>query len=113
VRATLFGAYSPWLIPIAVYLLARFKLSRPYIGYLASAVVALLFDYLENWSIYRIMKGFPLVQKWIFIGRFANLFKFLSIFLLLVWILLDYLGQWFLQDRIKPVGAQVKGKKSY
>ena len=42
-RATIFGAYSPWLLPIAIYLLARLKLSRPYIGYLVSAVVALLF----------------------------------------------------------------------
>jgi hypothetical protein len=31
------------LLPIAIYLLARLKLSRPYIGYLVSAVVALLF----------------------------------------------------------------------
>ena len=43
VRATLFGAYSPWLLPIAVYLFARVKVTRHYIGYLASAVVALLF----------------------------------------------------------------------
>ena len=54
VRAILFGAYSPWLIPIAIYLLARFKLSRPYIGYLASAVVALLFiDLVVNPQIFK------------------------------------------------------------
>ena len=54
VRAILFGAYSPWLIPIALYLLARLKLSRPYIGYLASAVVALLFiDLVINPQIFK------------------------------------------------------------
>jgi O-antigen ligase len=54
VRATLFGAYSPWLLPIALYLLTRFKLSRPYIGYLASAVVALLFvDLVVNPQIFK------------------------------------------------------------
>ena len=54
VRATLFGAYSPWLLPIALYLLTRLKLSRPYIGYLASAVVALLFvDLVVNPQIFK------------------------------------------------------------
>ena len=54
VRATLFGAYSPWLLPIAIYLLARLKLSRPYIGYLVSAVVALLFvDLVINPQIFK------------------------------------------------------------
>ena len=54
VRATLFGAYSPWLLPIAVYLLARFKLSSHYIGYLVSAVVALLFvDLVINPQIFK------------------------------------------------------------
>jgi O-antigen ligase len=54
VRATLFGAYSPWLLPLAVYLLARLKYSHPYIGYLVSAVVALLFvDLLVNPQIFK------------------------------------------------------------
>jgi len=54
VRATLFGAYSPWLLPIAIYLLARLKLSRPYIGYLVSAVAALLFvDLVINPQIFK------------------------------------------------------------
>jgi O-antigen ligase len=54
VRAILFGAYSPWLLPIALYLLARLKFSRPYIGYLASAVVALLFiDLVVNPQIFK------------------------------------------------------------
>jgi len=54
VRATLFGAYSPWLLPIAIYLLARLKFSRPYIGYLVSAVVALLFvDLVVNPQIFK------------------------------------------------------------
>ena len=53
-RATLFGAYSPWLLPIAVYLLARLKLSSHYIGYLISAVVALLFvDLVINPQIFK------------------------------------------------------------
>ena len=53
-RATLFGAYSPWLLPIAIYLLARVKLSRPYVGYLVSAVVALLFvDLVINPQIFK------------------------------------------------------------
>jgi O-antigen ligase len=42
-RATLFGAHSAWFLPIAVYLLARLRLSRHFIGYLVSAVVTLLF----------------------------------------------------------------------
>ena len=54
VRATLFGAYSPWLLPIAVYLFARMKETRHYIGYLASAVVALLFvDLIVNPQIFK------------------------------------------------------------
>ena len=53
-RATLFGAYSPWLLPIAIYLLARLKFSRPYIGYLVSAIVALLFvDLIVNPQIFK------------------------------------------------------------
>jgi len=53
-QATLFGAYSPWLLPIALYLLARLKLSRPYTGYLVSAVVALLFvDLVINPQIFK------------------------------------------------------------
>ena len=43
VRATIFGAYSPWLLPIAIYLLTRWRPSRHYIGYFLSAVVTLLF----------------------------------------------------------------------
>ena len=54
VRATLFGAYSPWLLPIAIYLLARWKPSRQYIGYFISAVVALLFvDLVANPQIFK------------------------------------------------------------
>lgn len=54
VRATLFGAYSPWLLPIAIYLLARWKPSRQYIGYFVSAVVALLFvDLVANPQIFK------------------------------------------------------------
>jgi O-antigen ligase len=42
------------LLPIALYLLTRLKLSRPYIGYLASAVVALLFvDLVVNPQIFK------------------------------------------------------------
>jgi len=54
VRATLFGAYSPWLLPIAIYLLARWRPSRHYIGYFLSAVVALLFvDLVVNPQIFK------------------------------------------------------------
>ena len=54
VRATLFGAYSPWLLPIAIYLLARWKRSRQYIGYFISAVVTLLFvDLVANPQIFK------------------------------------------------------------
>jgi O-antigen ligase len=54
VRAILFGAYSPWLLPIAIYLLARWKLSSQYIGYFISAVVALLFvDLIANPQIFK------------------------------------------------------------
>jgi O-antigen ligase len=54
VRETLFGAYSPWLIPIALYLLARLKLTRPYINYLVSAVAILLFvDIVLNPQIFK------------------------------------------------------------
>ena len=54
VRATLFGAYSPWLLPIAIYLFARWKPSRQYIGYFISAVVALLFvDLVANPQIFK------------------------------------------------------------
>jgi len=54
VRATLFGAYSPWLLPIAIYLLARLKYSRTYICYLMSAVVTLLFvDLVVNPQIFK------------------------------------------------------------
>ena len=54
VRATLFGAYSPWLLPIAIYLLARWKPSRQYIGYFISAVVALLLvDLVANPQIFK------------------------------------------------------------
>ena len=53
-RATLFGAYSPWLLPVAIYLLTRLKFSRPYFGYLVSAVVALLFvDLVINPQIFK------------------------------------------------------------
>jgi len=54
VQAILFGAYSPWLLPIAVYVLARLTLSRQYIGYLVSAVVMLLFvDLVINPQIFK------------------------------------------------------------
>ncbi len=54
VRATLFGAYSPWLLPIAIYLLARWKPSRQYISYFVSAVAALLFvDLVVNPQIFK------------------------------------------------------------
>ena len=54
VRATLFGAYSPWLLPIAIYLLARWKVSHQYISYLMSAVVTLLFvDLIVNPQIFK------------------------------------------------------------
>ena len=54
VRATLFGAYSPWLLPIAIYSLARWKPSRQYIGYLVCAVVTLLFvDLVANPQIFK------------------------------------------------------------
>ena len=54
VRAILFGAYSPWLLPIAIYLLARWKPSRQYIGYFISAVVTLLFvDLVANPQIFK------------------------------------------------------------
>jgi O-antigen ligase len=54
VQATLFGAYSPWLLPIAIYLLTRWKLSRNYIGYFVSAVVSLLFvDLVVNPQIFK------------------------------------------------------------
>jgi len=53
-RAILFGAYSPWLLPIAVYVLARMKLSRHYISYLVSAVATLLFvDLIINPQIFK------------------------------------------------------------
>ena len=53
-RATLFGAYSPWLLPIAIYLLARWKVSHQYISYLMSAVVTLLFvDLIVNPQIFK------------------------------------------------------------
>ena len=54
VRATLFGAYSPWLLPIAFYLLARWKPSRQYISYFVSAVAVLLFvDLVVNPQIFK------------------------------------------------------------
>ncbi len=54
VRATLFGAYSPWLLPIAIYLLARWKPSRQYISYFVSAVATLLFvDLVVNPQIFK------------------------------------------------------------
>ena len=54
VRATLFGAYSPWLLPIAIYLLARWKFSRQYLGYFVCAVVTLLFvDLVVNPQIFK------------------------------------------------------------
>jgi hypothetical protein len=54
VRAAIFGAYSPWLLPIAIYLLARWKPSRQYIGYFVCAVVALLFvDLVVNPQIFK------------------------------------------------------------
>ena len=54
VRATLFGAYSPWLLPLAIYLLARWKVSHQYISYLMSAVVTLLFvDLIVNPQIFK------------------------------------------------------------
>ena len=54
VRATIFGAYSPWLLPIAIYLLTRWRPSRHYIGYFLSAVVTLLFvDLVVNPQIFK------------------------------------------------------------
>ena len=54
VRATIFGAYSPWLLPITIYLLTRWKPSRHYIGYFVSAIVALLFvDLVVNPQIFK------------------------------------------------------------
>ena len=54
VGAILFGAYSPWLLPIGIYLLARLRISRPYIAYLAAAVIALLFvDLVINPQIFK------------------------------------------------------------
>lgn len=54
VRATIFGAYSPWLLPIAINLLTRWKPSRHYIGYFVSAIVALLFvDLVVNPQIFK------------------------------------------------------------
>ena len=53
-QSTLFGAYSPWLLPIAIYVLASLTLSRRYISYLASAVVTLLFvDLVINPQIFK------------------------------------------------------------
>ena len=53
-RATIFGAYSPWLLPITIYLLTRWKPSRHYIGYFVSAIVALLFvDLVVNPQIFK------------------------------------------------------------
>jgi O-antigen ligase len=69
VRATLFGAYSPWLLPIAIYLLARWKPSRHYIGYFVCAVVALLFvDLVVNPQIF---KG-TFLQESLFHGSWFN-----------------------------------------
>jgi hypothetical protein len=54
VRAAVFGAYSPWLLPIAIYSLARWKFSRQYIGYFVCAVVTLLFvDLVVNPQIFK------------------------------------------------------------
>jgi hypothetical protein len=54
VRAIIFGAYSPWLLPVVIYLLTRWKPSRLYIGYFVSAVVALLFvDLVANPQIFK------------------------------------------------------------
>lgn len=54
VRATLFGAYSPWLLPIAIYSLVRWRFSRKYVGYFVCAVVALLFvDLVVNPQIFK------------------------------------------------------------
>ena len=54
VRATIFGAYAPWLLPITIYLLTRWKPSRHYIGYFVSAIVALLFvDLVVNPQIFK------------------------------------------------------------
>jgi hypothetical protein len=68
-QATLFGAYSPWLLPIAIYLLARWKPSRHYIGYFVCAVVALLFvDLVVNPQIF---KG-TFLQDSLFHGSWFN-----------------------------------------
>jgi hypothetical protein len=68
-RATIFGAYSPWLLPIAIYLIARWKPSRHYIGYFMSAVVALLFvDLVVNPQIF---KG-TFLQDSLFHGSWFN-----------------------------------------
>lgn len=54
VRATIFGAYSPWLLPIAINLLTRWKPSRHYIGYFVSAIIVLLFvDLVVNPQIFK------------------------------------------------------------
>jgi len=68
-QATLFGAYSPWLLPIVIYLLARWKPSRHYIGYFVCAVVALLFvDLVVNPQIF---KG-TFLQDSLFHGSWFN-----------------------------------------
>ena len=69
VRAAVFGAYSPWLLPIGIYLLARWKPSRQYLGYFICAVVALLFvDLVVNPQIF---KG-TFLQESLFHGSWFN-----------------------------------------
>ena len=69
VRAAVFGAYSPWLLPIGIYLLARWKPSRQYLGYFVCAVVALLFvDLVVNPQIF---KG-TFLQESLFHGSWFN-----------------------------------------
>ena len=69
VRAAVFGAYSPWLLPIAIYLLARWKPSRQYLGYFVCAVVALLFvDLVVNPQIF---EG-TFLQESLFHGSWFN-----------------------------------------
>ena len=69
VRAAVFGAYSPWLLPIGIYLLARWKPSRQYLGYFVCAVVALLFvDLVVNPQIF---EG-TFLQESLFHGSWFN-----------------------------------------
>ena len=68
-QTAFFGSYSPWLVPFAVFILARFKFSRPYIGYLICAVAGLLLvDLVINPQIF---KGTWLDEK-LFHGSWFN-----------------------------------------